>query len=97
MVQYWEGRWSIQSAFRIFYMEKQLQIAAVKGRDMLENNLEDWQDIVYRFGYYDQSHFIHDFKSVTGYTPRKFIDFRQHGAIYLDRFQVVRKVSDLIS
>ncbi len=49
MVKYLEWRWSIQSAFRVIYMEKQLQIAAVKGRDMLENNLEDWQDIVYRF------------------------------------------------
>lgn len=64
-------------------------------RYLLENRLEDWQDIVYRYGYYDQSHFIRDFKSVTGYTPRKFIDFRRHGAIFLDRFQVVHKVSDL--
>lgn len=64
---------------------------------LLENNLEDWQEIIFRFGYYDQSHFIHDFKSVTGFTPLKFIGFRQHGAIFLDRFQVVRKVSDLMS
>ncbi|MBN2813933.1 MAG: AraC family transcriptional regulator [Bacteroidales bacterium] len=63
---------------------------------LLDDRFEDWQDIVYRFGYYDQSHFIHDFKLVTGYTPQKFIDFQQHGAIYLDRFQVVRKISDLL-
>ncbi|MBN1790414.1 MAG: helix-turn-helix transcriptional regulator [Bacteroidales bacterium] len=63
---------------------------------LLEDRLGDWQDIIHRFGYYDQSHFIHDFKSVTGFTPLKFIDFRQHGAIYLDRFQVVHKVTDLM-
>lgn len=26
----------------------------------------------YKNGYYDQSHFIHDFKSYTGYTPKEF-------------------------
>ena len=26
----------------------------------------------YRNGYFDQSHFIHDFKSYTGYTPKEF-------------------------
>lgn len=63
---------------------------------LLSNRMEDWQEIIYRFGYYDQSHFIHDFKSVTGFPPLKFIDFSQHGTIFLDRFQVVHKVSDLM-
>ncbi len=27
----------------------------------------------YKNGYFDQSHFIHDFKSYTGYTPKEFI------------------------
>ncbi|MBN1118667.1 MAG: AraC family transcriptional regulator, partial [Bacteroidales bacterium] len=26
----------------------------------------------YNNGYFDQSHFIHDFKSYTGYTPKEF-------------------------
>ncbi len=26
----------------------------------------------YKNGYFDQSHFIHDFKSYTGYTPKEF-------------------------
>lgn len=30
-------------------------------------------DYAYNNGYFDQSHFIHDFKSYTGYTPKEFI------------------------
>lgn len=33
-----------------------------------------WGDIVYRCGFYDQSHFIRDFKSVTGITPGDYIN-----------------------
>lgn len=29
----------------------------------------DWQELVYRYGYFDQSHFIHEFKHFFGYTP----------------------------
>ncbi|TKC07453.1 helix-turn-helix transcriptional regulator [Pedobacter frigoris] len=29
----------------------------------------DWQEIIYRYGYFDQSHFIHEFKHFFGYTP----------------------------
>ena len=29
-------------------------------------------DIYYDLGYYDQSHFIHDFKKFTSLTPNKF-------------------------
>ncbi len=30
-------------------------------------------DYAYRNGYFDQSHFIHDFKMYSGYTPKEFI------------------------
>ncbi|PWL24467.1 MAG: hypothetical protein DCO96_13380 [Fluviicola sp. XM-24bin1] len=33
----------------------------------------DWQDLLYRFGYYDQAHFIKDFKRYTGKTPSEFL------------------------
>lgn len=62
---------------------------------LLENRFEDWQDIVHQFGYFDQSHFIHDFKAVTGFTPSGFLEFREHGMIYLDRFQIVYRLEDL--
>lgn len=32
----------------------------------------DWQDIVYQAGYYDQSHFIKNFKEFTGEDPGKY-------------------------
>ena len=28
-----------------------------------------WEDAVFDEGFYDQSHFIHDFRSFTGYAP----------------------------
>jgi AraC-like DNA-binding protein len=34
----------------------------------------DWQDVLYHCGYYDQAHFIKDFKRYTGKTPRAFLD-----------------------
>ena len=33
----------------------------------------NWQDILFQFGYYDQAHFIKDFKRYTGRTPRSFV------------------------
>lgn len=33
----------------------------------------DWQDILYETGYFDQAHFIKDFKRYTGKTPSEFL------------------------
>lgn len=33
----------------------------------------DWQDLVTRFGYHDQSHLIKDFRHFVGVTPRQFL------------------------
>lgn len=30
---------------------------------------KDWQELVYKYGYFDQSHFIREFKHFFGYTP----------------------------
>ena len=35
-------------------------------------NAENWAQLGYDNGYFDQSHFIHDFKRYTGTTPEKF-------------------------
>jgi AraC-like DNA-binding protein len=32
----------------------------------------DWSGIAYELGYYDQPHFIDDFKALTGVTPSKW-------------------------
>lgn len=37
------------------------------------NPTKDWQDVLYLFGYYDQAHFIKDFKRYTGRTPKAFV------------------------
>jgi AraC-like DNA-binding protein len=36
----------------------------------------DWGDVVERHGYYDQSHFIRDFKDFTGITPTEWLKTR---------------------
>ncbi|MGV3685763.1 MAG: helix-turn-helix domain-containing protein [Daejeonella sp.] len=36
------------------------------------SELPDWHDIVVKFGYYDQSHFIREFKRYSGKTPSEF-------------------------
>lgn len=40
-------------------------------------------DIAHDFGYYDQSHFIHEFKEFSGYNPRAFFSGEAEGADYL--------------
>jgi AraC-like DNA-binding protein len=41
-----------------------------------------WHDVVHRFGYYDQAHFIKEFKKFSGKTPSDYFA----GKIDLDRF-----------
>ena len=37
-----------------------------------QKNFRHWTEVAYRFGYYDQAHFIKDFKVFCGETPSKF-------------------------
>jgi len=41
-------------------------------------------DLAYEVGYYDQAHFINDFKSQTGYTPKQYFD---NNSAYSDFFE----------
>lgn len=62
---------------------------------MLENNFENWHQIINDYGYYDQAHFIHDFKSVTGYSPNEFMfNGGKEIPIYLDRFGMIQFESE---
>ncbi|GAB3327167.1 AraC family transcriptional regulator [Larkinella ripae] len=36
-------------------------------------NVQDWHDLVYRAGYYDQSHFIREFTGFTGRRPSSYV------------------------
>lgn len=62
---------------------------------LLQHSFEGWQEITHQFGYYDQSHFIRDFKAITGYTPGEFIHYTEHGMIFLDRYQIVYQLENL--
>ncbi|WP_345228969.1 helix-turn-helix domain-containing protein [Hymenobacter ginsengisoli] len=39
---------------------------------LVENPAPNWQDIAYRCGYYDQAHFIRDFRFFTGKSPSQY-------------------------
>lgn len=41
-------------------------------------------DIAYDCGYYDQSHFINDFKEFSGYSPKVYFSGNAEGSEYLE-------------
>lgn len=46
-----------------------------QARQYMEENgyIEDWWELVLRFGFYDRSHFISEFRFFTGQTPKQYI------------------------
>lgn len=44
----------------------------------------DLTAIAYESGYYDQSHFISDFKEFSGYTPKEYFRGKAEGSQYMD-------------
>jgi len=42
-------------------------------RDFSSNKNQNLTEYAYRNGYFDQSHFIRDFKTYSGYTPKEFV------------------------
>lgn len=51
---------------RVLRFGRVLQIAGTREQ-------VDWQDLAQRCGYFDQAHFIHDFKGFSGLTPREYL------------------------
>ncbi|MBB3036137.1 helix-turn-helix domain-containing protein [Hoyosella altamirensis] len=37
----------------------------------------DWADVASRAGYFDQAHFVHEFREFTGLTPTRYVEVRQ--------------------
>nr|WP_167884353.1 helix-turn-helix domain-containing protein [Leptospira ilyithenensis] len=56
---------------KTFYRTQRLQsmICLVKKNEVVSGN---WAALALEFGYFDQSHFIHDFKDLVGITPKKY-------------------------
>lgn len=46
---------------------------------MINANQFSWQRVVERLGYYDQAHFLNDFKLVTGHSPTRYLP--QHAGV----------------
>ena len=45
--------------------------------NVVSDKRPDWNDVVYKAGFYDQSHFIRNFKAFTGEDPSKYMFGRQ--------------------
>ena len=55
-------------------------------RQIREAAISDWQAVVDRYRYFDQSHFIHEFKTFYGYTPSQVHAASRHlSAIFQDQ------------
>lgn len=46
--------------------------------------IRDLTEIAYRCGYYDQSHFINDFRRFSGYSPKEYFWNQAEGTQYMD-------------
>ncbi len=54
---------------RILRFQKVIRLAA-------SNENLKWQDVIYKFNYYDPSHFVNDFKKLSGITPDQYLASR---------------------
>ncbi len=41
------------------------------------NEFQNWQDIVYKGGFYDQAHFIRDFCHFSGKNPTEYVNYNR--------------------
>jgi AraC-like DNA-binding protein len=51
--------------------------------DIERSGMPDWATIAYESGYYDQAHFINDFKHFSGFTPEQYLLGRRNFKNYV--------------
>jgi AraC-like DNA-binding protein len=53
----------------------------------ISNSVEqDWQEIVFLYGYFDQAHFIHEFKHFFGHTPSRIYQGNQNISTHVSEY-----------
>jgi AraC-like DNA-binding protein len=58
---------------------------------MAGNRNANLMDVLFEGGYYDQSHFIKDFKYFSGRTPRRYNKTNVELANYVDHISIVER------
>ncbi len=58
---------------------------------MAGNREVDLMDVLHQGGYYDQSHFIKDFKYFSGRTPRKYAQTNEELSNHLDKISIIER------
>jgi AraC-like DNA-binding protein len=43
----------------------------------------NWAGVAYESGYYDQAHFIHDFRQFSGFTPAQYAEMKKDFTNYV--------------
>lgn len=52
-------------------------------QDIAANRTPEWTHIAYESGYFDQAHFINDFKTFSGFTPNQYLRMQSNFTNYI--------------
>ncbi|MFN8256324.1 MAG: AraC family transcriptional regulator [Bacteroidales bacterium] len=52
-------------------------------REIEAKKFADWTEIAFESGYYDQAHFINDFKAFSGFTPNQYLKMQSEFTNYI--------------
>ena len=52
-------------------------------QEIESSKIINWTHIAFKSGYYDQAHFIHDFKNFSGFSPQKYLQIKNDQLNYL--------------
>ena len=52
-------------------------------QDIESHTTIDWASIAYQSGYYDQAHFINDFRRLSGFSPNEYLNLKNEQLNYI--------------